>query len=99
MEHDLTHQIVDEKGSPAVDESGKPAELKTVISRAVLTDTATNAASKLERFELWIKLKAAGLSVDLSTEEAKLIKDASSVYSTLIHGQIVHWIEGKLKKV
>lgn len=95
MEHDLTHQIVDEKGSPAVDESGKPAELKTVISRAVLTDTATNTASKLERFELWLKVRAAGAKLVLTTEEAKLLKDASSVYSTLIHGQIVAWLEGK----
>lgn len=93
MIYDLTHVLVDDKGEPAVDETAKPAELKTVLSRALLTDTADNAASKLERFELWLKLKGATAALELSTEEAKLVKEASKVYSTLIHGQIVHWIE------
>lgn len=98
MLYDLSHQIVDETGKPALDETGKPAELKTVISRSLLTDTAENAKSKLERFELWMKLKAHGLEVDFTNEEAKLIKDASSIYPTLVMGQLIHWIEGKIKK-
>lgn len=98
MEYDLSHQIVDEKGEPAKDESGNPAPLKTVLSRAVLADTAENAKSKLERFELYLKLKASELVADLTTEEAKLIKDAASIYPCLVYGQIVAWIEGKTKK-
>ena len=94
MQYDLTHQLVDETGKPALDEKAEPAMLKTVLTRAVLTDTAENAASKLERFELWLKLKSAELVVDFTTEEAALIKKASAVYSTLIHGQIVKWVEG-----
>lgn len=97
MLYDLTHQLVDDKGEPAVDETGKAASLKTILNRAILADTADNAKSKLERFELFLKLKAASFQVELTTEEAKLIKDASSIYPTLIHGQLVHWIEGKLR--
>lgn len=99
MIHDLTHQITDEVGSPAIDETGKPAALKTVISRALLQEPqGTPTASKLARFELFLKLKAAALEVDLSSEEATLIKEASSIYPVLVFGQIVHWIEGKIKK-
>lgn len=95
MIFDLTHQITDEKGDPAVDETGKVASLKTILNRSLLTDTADNAKSKLERFELFLKIKGAALELELSTEEAKLIKDASSIYPTIIHGQLVHWIEGR----
>jgi hypothetical protein len=96
MQYDLTHQVVDDKGEAAVDENGKPADLKTILSRALLTDTADNTSTKLERFELWLKLKSAAVAVEFSTEEAKLIKDASKVYPTLIHGQLVHWIEQRI---
>jgi hypothetical protein len=96
MIYDLSHQIINEKGEPAVDETGAPASLKTVLGRAVLTDTADNAGTKLQRFELWLKLRSAALAVELTTEEASLIKQASSIYSTLVHGQVVHWIEGKI---
>lgn len=96
MLYDLSHQIVDEKDAPALDEKGQPADLKTVVNRALLTDTADNAKSKFERFELYLKVKAAKVAVELTAEEAKLIKDASSVYPTLVMGQLVHWIEGKL---
>jgi len=98
MEYDLTHQIVDEAGDPAKDEKGNAAALKTVLSRALLADTAENAKSKFERFELYLKLKLSELKVDLTNEEAKLIKEAASVYPTLVYGQLVHWIEGKFKK-
>lgn len=94
MQYDLSHQLVDEQGKPATDETGSPAALKTVLSRAVLTDTADNAVTKLERFEVWLKLKASELIVDLTNEEAALIKKASSVYPTLVYGQIVKWVEG-----
>lgn len=97
MLYDLSHQIMDDKGAPAVDETGKPAEMKTILSRALLTDTADNASTKLERFELWLKLKGAAVALELSTEEAALIKSASKVYSTLIHGQLVHWIEQRIQ--
>ena len=96
MQFDLSHQILDDKGEPAKDELGKAADLKTVLSRALLTDTADNAKSKLERFELYMKLRASELKADLTTEEAKLIKDASSVYPTIVYGQLVRWIEGKV---
>lgn len=96
MLYDLSHQLVDDVGNAATDAEGKAAELKTVLSKALLTDTADNAKSKLERFELWFKVKSAELKLELSNEEAKLIKEASSVYSTLIHGQIARWIENKL---
>jgi hypothetical protein len=94
MQYDLSHQLVDEAGKPAIDETGAPAPLKPVLARAILTDTADNAKSKWERFELWIKLREAELVVDFTTEEAKLLKDAASVYPTLIFGQIVKWLEG-----
>lgn len=96
MLYDLSHQIVDEKDTPALDEKGNPAELKTVLNRALLTDTADNAKSKFERFELYLKIKAAKLTVELTTEEAKLIKDAASVYPTLVMGQVIHWVENKV---
>lgn len=95
MNVDLTHQLVDFEGNPATDEDGKPADLKKVISKALLTDTAENAKSKFERFELWIKLKLAEVEAELTTDEAALIKEAASVYSTFIAGQIAFWASGK----
>lgn len=96
MIYDLSHQLVDEKGEPAVDETGKPAVLKTILSRALLTDTADNVKSKIERFELWFRLKTSELEVELSHEEAKLLKEATSIYSTLAYGQLVRWLDGKI---
>jgi len=91
----LLHQLVDFYGNPALDEDGKPADLKKVLGKALLTDTAENAKSKFERFELYIKLKLAGAEADLSAEEAKLIQEAASVYSTFVAGQISFWAHGK----
>lgn len=96
MIYDLSHQITDTDGNPAVDETGGPVPLRTVLSKAILADTQHNADSKLQRFELWLKIRAAALALELTTEEATLLKEASSIYPTLIHGQLVHWIEGKL---
>ena len=95
MVFNLTHQLVDDVGNAVTDEFGKVAELKKVLSKALLTDTADNAKSKFERFELWMKLKLAGAEADLTAEEVKLLKEASTVYSTLIHGQIAYWLDGK----
>jgi hypothetical protein len=95
MTFDLTHQLVDPDGNPALDENGKPAEFKKVVGKALLTDTADNAKSKFERFELYLKTKLAGAEVELSAEEAKLIKEAASVYNTFIAGQIAFWTAGK----
>lgn len=96
MIYDLAHQIVDGDGEPAKDADGNLVPLKKVLSQAVLADTAHNAESKLERFELWLKIRSANLKLELTTEEALLLKEASSVYPTLVHGQLVRWIEGKL---
>lgn len=99
MIYDLSHQIVDEHGEPAKDEAGKPAELKTVLQKVLLAETPNQTpTSKLARFELYLKLKFAELKVELTTEEALLIKEVSSLYPVLVFGQIVHWIEGKLHK-
>jgi hypothetical protein len=95
MALNLLHQLVDDVGNAVTDETGEIASLKKVLSKALLTDTADNANSKFERFELWIKLKLAGAEVELTADEAKLIKEASAVYSTLIAGQIAFWASGK----
>lgn len=95
MIYDLSHQLVDENGDPAKDEVGKPADLKKILSRALLTDTAENAKSKFERFELYLKTKFSELKIDLTAEEVKLLKEASSVYPTLILGQLLYWLDGK----
>ncbi len=96
MIFDLSHQLVDENGDPANDETGKPAELKKILSRALLTDTAENAKSKFERFELYMKVKFSELKADFTAEEAKLLKEAAFVYPTLVYGQLIRWLDGKL---
>lgn len=95
MTYDLLHVLVDEDGNPATDETGGIADFKKVLRKALLTDTMSNGDSKFERFELYLKLKLAGATVDITADEAKLIKDASSVYPTLIAGQISYWADGK----
>jgi hypothetical protein len=100
MQLDLSHQITNIDGTPAVDETGQPAELKTVLSKALLAEPANpTPTSKLARFELYLKLKFSELKADITTEEATLLKEAASIYPVLVYGQIVHWIEGKVAKV
>lgn len=99
MEHDLSHDIVDDKGEPLKDQTGATVGLKTVVQQALLTPTSTDTpASKMEKYELYLKLKLSALKADLSTEEANLIKEAASSYPVLFYGQIVHWLQGKLHK-
>lgn len=98
MQLDLSHQITNVDGSPATDETGQPAELKTVLSKALLAEQPNaTPISKMARFELYLKLKFSELKAEISTEEATLLKEAASVYPVLVYGQIVHWIEGKVK--
>ena len=93
---DLAHQIKNPDGSPALDETNKPVATKDVLAKALLSEPPnTTVASKMARFELWLKVKMADVKLEISTEEATLLKEASSVYPVVVYGQLVHWIEGK----
>jgi hypothetical protein len=91
---DFEHILTDLENNPIVDELGKVASLKTVIAKALVTDTQ-KAEDKLKRFDLYIKLKLSEFKAELTAEEAALLKEVSAIYPTLVYGQLVAWIEGK----
>jgi hypothetical protein len=68
---------------------------KKALQFALLTDTANNAASKLARYDLYIKLKDANEKTDFKIEEVATLKEAALTMSTIAAGQLVHTLEQK----
>jgi hypothetical protein len=78
--------------SPILGQDDKPTDLKLgeACAQALLADAPderANSASKAQRFDVWLKIKAGG-EVDLKAEEIALIKERiGTVGTTLLVGR------------
>lgn len=70
-------------------------DARTALRFALLTDTADNAATKLKRFDLYMKLENSDTKTDFSVDEVKTLKDAAMTQSTLVAGQLVTILDQK----
>lgn len=85
MKINFDYQLVDAEDLPILEE-GYPVPVVKVLKRAILADEAKD--KKLERFELFLKLKSADSATDFTLEECSLLDKAIGVYPTLIFGQL-----------
>lgn len=85
MKINLDYQLVDADDSPII-ENGFPVPTVKVLKRAILADEDKD--KKLERFELFLKLKGADSNTDFTLEECSLLDKAIAVFPTLIYGQL-----------
>ena len=100
MKIDFDYQIVDENDKPVPDVDGSPVKIVTLLKRAVLADanidgTPIKPEEKLERYELFLKLRQADKDTDFSLAEVTLLDSAVRVYSTLILGQLHYLLNNK----
>jgi hypothetical protein len=85
---------VDEK--PLIDaETKKNLTVRMMLTNAVLADVEQSGNpvrgdSRVKRYELWLKIKGAkdAEELELTPEEATLLRDAVLVFPTLIAGQV-----------
>lgn len=102
--YDLTRHVVDENGKPLPFDDKKPNEgatLKQILCRALVSDYSPtmgvppSVEEKNKRFDLYMKLKLAGDSIELTIEEATTLKGVTGSYTTLICGQLNYILDGK----
>lgn len=94
--YNLSITLMDEKGEPWKD-GNTVLTTGTVARRALLQEPIGQqlpAEEKFRRFSLWKKLPEAG-EVDLTVDEAQLIKTCCIVFSVLAYGQMVEFLDQK----
>jgi hypothetical protein len=91
---DLTATIVNELDKP-ITEGETPLTMRVALKRLALADLDGNGNpikgdSKLPRYELFLKLKKADAedTIELTPEEATLLREGARVYPTVIMGQV-----------
>jgi hypothetical protein len=94
MQLDLTKPVLDHNDKPIV-EAEVPVTMGTALKRALITDVQ-DAKEKLERFELFLKVKAATLETEFSAAEVALLDKAIASFPTLIYGRLSHFLSQKL---
>jgi hypothetical protein len=98
MKYDLTHTLVDSDGNPAL-ENESPVTVKTAFVRALLADVSPTGAplspdDKLKRYQLFKKIGGSREdTVDLTVEEAAMLKTAAGVFPALVYGQLADFID------
>jgi hypothetical protein len=97
MKYNLLVELRDHEDN-VVKEVIKGAEtvvtVKLAFLRALLADGQHSVEEKMNRFELFLKLKAQEL-VDLGAEEVSLLHKAVEIYSTMFMGRLKHYLDQK----
>jgi hypothetical protein len=93
MKINFDYQLVDGEDLPAKDEKGANATVLQALKRAILASEERDG--KLERFELFMKLKAATAETEFSVQEVALLDKAIAVYPVLIFGQLSYLLSNK----
>lgn len=100
MKIDFDYQIVDADNKPVPDIDETPVKVVTLFKRAVLADANPDGSQvkpeqKLERYELFLKLRQADKDTDFSLAEVTLLDSAVRVFPTLILGQLHYLLNNK----
>jgi hypothetical protein len=100
MQIDLSKNILDLDGNIINAQDGKPAIIQGVVVDALLAtfqdESNLSGEEKLKRFELALKIKKAGETVCLVSDEVAYIKKlVGRAYGALIVGQTWKVLEGE----
>jgi len=97
MKINLEQNLKQINGTNLVDEKNKLVGLKTILIKAALTDIKENDDSnKVSDFNIAMKIEKADKEVELGNSElTRLQKKVSSLYATLVVGQVNEILEGK----
>jgi hypothetical protein len=94
MQLDLTKPVLDSEDKPIL-ENDVPVTMGIALKRALVNDVQ-DVKEKLERFELFLKIKAAALETEFSPTEVALLDKAIASFPTLIYGRLSHFLSQKL---
>lgn len=101
MKYDLTKFPVGEDDVQLKDEAGKPSTYKHALIKAVAAGIKTDGQPitdgelKMKHYALYLKLKKANGSVNLDSEEVKVLSDAVMLYPIIIAGQCRDFLNQK----
>jgi hypothetical protein len=70
-----------------------PLTAKKALQFALIQDKPDNEATKLQRYDLYVKLGTCDEKTNFSAEEVKILKDAALKQPTLVAGQLVHLLD------
>lgn len=97
MKKNVDKKIYNMDGTDAMLKPDVPLTIKHGIQEALLASTpATTAEEKSRRWGLAQKTLNGGI-VNITVDEAALIKSASEIHPILLYGQICDWLESNDK--
>jgi hypothetical protein len=98
MKIELTTVINNLDEQPVLEAPGKPLTLRIAIIHALTTDERGEGKQKFDRYELAVKIKRAGQSIDLTAEEVVTIKECvGKAYYPVVVGPVFNLLDPKKK--
>lgn len=95
MKYNFSTKIKALDGKPMLLEPNSKIALdaKIALQFALIQDKPNNENTKMERYNLYIKLGTANEKTDFNAEEVKHLKDAALTQATIVAGQLVHLLD------
>jgi len=97
MKIDLTTKLTTLKGEPIKTDNGEIVTLTDVLTNSLLVDKpSTQVKEMLKKFSLATKISNAKDVVEITAEEATMIKELLPIaYKTLVVGQVWSLLDGQ----
>ena len=93
MKKNLDTKILNMDDTDAMLQPGVPLTIKHCVLEAILaSNPSTTAEEKSKRWGLAQKMRKGGV-INITVDEAALIKTASEIHPTLLYGQLCDWLE------
>lgn len=91
--------LISEEGSiiPVSDTDKSAFSAEAALARGLLKDTPKNESTKIERFELYMRLKAG--ETTFSAADVALLRESALQFPTLIAGQLCRILDQKQPEV
>lgn len=96
MRYDFSNAVIllpDGLPMPVSETDKSPFTATKALMTGLLADNQSNQNSKMERYELFLKVRSCALTY--AVKEVALLREAALVFPTLIAGQLVYMLEQK----
>jgi|SRR5882672_6864730 len=100
MKYDITLFPVSDDDKQLMDETGQPVNYRKLLIRICAAEVdgqgqPIRGEAKMQRYEIYSKLKKATTSIELDSEETSLLISAALAFPTIVAGQVRDYLNQK----